>query len=151
MLGNTLYNTYLWFTKATPEPISKNLHTQMGVHFEEVREMILEITPNTSEAQGLLLDAEAALHALANYLKTNNNSIQIEEKNRIDYLDSLCDQIVTATGCAWMSNMNLVDAMDEVNDSNYSKFDSSGNPIFDQNMKVAKGPDYRKANLAPFV
>ena len=46
--------------------------------------------------------------------------------------------------------MNIVDAMDEVNDSNFSKFDNTGNPIFDENMKVAKGPNYRKANLKPF-
>lgn len=150
MQGNTLFNTYNWFTKAVPEPAAKNLHTQMGVHFEEVSEMLDEVHGHGVVTRDLLDNASNALQLLAHHLKNNDSVISIPAENRINYLDALCDQIVTATGCARMSEMNLVDAMDEVNDSNFSKFDNTGNPIFDENMKVAKGPNYRKANLKPF-
>ena len=40
--------------------------------------------------------------------------------------------------------------MDEVNDSNFSKFED-GQPIFDANRKIIKGSGYRKPNLEPFL
>jgi hypothetical protein len=44
----------------------------------------------------------------------------------------------------------MVEAMDEVNASNWSKF-VDGQPIVDANQKIAKGPGYFKANLSAFV
>lgn len=148
---STLEETDDWFDACYPAPTTKNLNTQMGVHFEEVGEMIDEVTPTTSEAEYLFMVARKAISKLSMYLKETDGTVIIKPENRIGYIDAICDQIVTATGCAHMSQMNLIGAMDEVNRSNYSKFDETGHPIFDENLKVAKGPNYTKANLAPFV
>lgn len=144
-------STLRWFQKAVKMPISKNIHTQMGVHFEEVREMIIEIEGLDPEAERLLGNAAHHLHELAEFLKQRDGVIVIRETNRINFLDAIVDQLVTATGVAHMLHMDPVAGLDEVNRSNWSKFDENGEPYFDQNQKVAKGPNYRKANLAPFV
>lgn len=146
-----LNTTLLWFWKAVPKPQPKNITTQMGVHFEEVREMLVELTPRDMLTHTLLIEANIALKKLADHLKANVDCVTVLQANRIKYIDALCDQIVTATGCAHMSNMDIISAMTEVNRSNFSKFDANGNPIFDENMKVKKSPDYTEANLAPFV
>ena len=74
MQGNTLFNTYLWFTKAVPEPAAKNLHTQMGVHFEEVSEMLDEIHGHGVVTRDLLDNASNALQSLAYHLKNKTES-----------------------------------------------------------------------------
>lgn len=147
---NSVENTFNWFTEAFPEPKSKNFHTQLGVHCEEFREMFLEVTPNDIDTLLLLEKAKEAVHALANHLKASDKVVYIKEQNRVNFLDSLCDQYVTATGVAYLSKFNFIGATNEVNLSNWSKF-VNGKAIFDQNLKIAKGPDYFKANLEPFV
>ena len=144
-LINSIFN---WFKKAVPEPKPKNIHTQIGVHFEEVSEMINSLTSKNQDTLGHLDIAEQALIDLATHLKQNNNVLDI--KDEIELLDALCDQIVTATGVGYMLGMNLPDALGEVNKSNYSKF-VNGEPIFNENLKIMKGPDYFIANVKPFI
>lgn len=147
---NTLSATLHWFSQARPNPTSKQFHTQTGVHFEEVAEMVDEITPISPTAIHLLHDAKVALKALATYLKGADNAITVEPHARPNFLDSLCDQIVTAAGVGHHLGFPMVDAMDEVNASNYSKF-VDGNPLVDPNGKIMKGPDYFQADLSQFV
>lgn len=139
-----------FFKKGKPNPTPKDVSTQLGVHFEEVREMIIELIPTNPHVRILLDRAANSLHVLAEHLKLTEGSVEMTE-NRILYLDAICDQIVTAIGCAHMSGMDIDGAMNEVNTSNLSKFDINGNPIFDANGKITKGPYYRKAELSPFI
>jgi len=126
----------LWISKAVPAPTEKNMSVQIGVHFEEVAEMM--------EALGL--DA-TQMHEVAMAFKENRKTYAV---NRQELLDSLADQVVTATGVAHMFNMDIVGACGEVNASNWSKF-VDGQPIFDANGKIAKGPSYFKPDLTKFV
>lgn len=148
----TLLDTKTWFEVAVKHPNNKNLHTQLGVHCEEVSEMIQEITPLTPVAGVLLNQAKIAMTALGDYLKAESHVIMITAENDLMFLDSLCDQIVTGTGVAHMCDFNIVAAMHEVNRSNFSKFDGNGNPIFDENMKIMKDPkNYSKPDLTPYI
>lgn len=146
----TLLDTKIWFEKAVPSPQSKNFHTQLGVHCEEVNEMLVEVTALNPMADRLLDRAKRAMHELASYLKANDHVVAIHPENEVNFLDALCDQIVTATGVSHMRGHEIIGAMTEVNASNFSKF-VNGRPIFDDNKKVKKGPHYFKANLAPFL
>ncbi len=151
MNRNSVEDCLEFFTKAVPDPANKNIHTQIGCHFEEVAEMLDEVTPLTEEAADLVAAAREANHNLAEFLKSNDNAIVIMVESRVDFLDAMCDQMVTGIGSCHMLNMDIVGGFNEVNGSNLSKFDDDGNPIFDQNQKVTKGPNYFKANLEPFV
>lgn len=147
--SDTLQDTANWFEAAVPTPNSKNISTQLGVHIEEVNEMLTAFNITNDEVGAvLLMHARMSMMHLANFLKAESPAIFLEDN--IEFLDSLCDQIVTATGVAHMHNMDIVGAMNEVNASNFSKF-VNGIPQFDANFKITKGPDYFKANLAPFT
>jgi predicted HAD superfamily Cof-like phosphohydrolase len=148
---DTLMNTLHWFQRAVPNPTEKNLNTQLGVHFEEVAEMVLELGPASAETARLLDECHNALSKLAKHLKTNGNAVVIPTDCRHNFLDAICDQIVTGVGSAYMVGMSAPTALKEVNRGNFSKFDGDGNPIFDENMKVTKGPNYIKPDLTPYT
>lgn len=147
---DTLVQTALWFEKAVPEPSSKNIHTQLGCHFEEVAEMLATLDPVDNETSALLYAAQGAVQNLAQHLKDMDGVLDIRPKQYVELLDALCDQIVTAMGVGHMLRYRMVPAMRETNASNWSKF-VDGEPVFDRNRKIRKGPGYFRPHLAPFV
>ena len=147
---NIIDSIFYWFKEARPVVTSKHLHTQMGVHFEEVSEMLTEITGLDDNTTLLINKTKLACHELAEHLKLNDHIIRINLEDRKNYLDALCDQIVTAIGCGYDQNMNISGALFEVDWSNYSKF-VEGKAIFDENGKIAKGPSYFKADLRKYI
>ena len=140
-----------WMRTAIPEPKSKNRHTQLGVHFEEVAEMIEAITCNNDATQTVLLTAHAALMQLSNHLKKHDDVISVSEENRVLFLDAICDQLVTATGSGYVYGVDVTSGIAEVNRSNFSKFDETGEAIFNENRKFIKGPNYTPPDLTQFV
>lgn len=73
----------------------------------------------------------------------------MDAKGKIELLDSLCDQIVTAIGVAHMMGFDIESALNEVNRSNWSKF-IDGKAVFDENGKIAKPDTYSKPDLTSF-
>lgn len=145
---NILAKTLAWFQIAKKNPTNNDFHTQLGAHFEEVREMIEELKSSDPQGEVYLAHAKLALKNLSDYCYQNNDVISIDDK--VNYLDALCDQIVTATGCAHMIQANILGAMEEVNNSNHSKF-VDGAAITNEHGKIIKGPNYVKAQLYPFI
>lgn len=143
----TIQDTKEWFNRAVKQPTIDNQRVQLGVHCEEFVEMLAAINIPTVETQRVT--ALNALHELATILKTNKE-IRVIVHDRQEFLDGLTDQVVTATGCGHMFGMDVPGALEEVNLSNFSKF-VDGQPIFNENGKIAKGPAYFKPNLNPFV
>jgi len=150
---NTLARTADWFSFATPQPTPRDVQTQIGVHIEEVREMVLELESVTVTGADLLEAAQIALHNLAEYLKNSQPGlVHVPAEKLQNFLDSLCDQIVTATGVGTYMHFKMVEAMDEVNYSNFSKFGEDGKPIrHPETNKILKGPYYVKPDLAAFL
>jgi predicted HAD superfamily Cof-like phosphohydrolase len=137
-LENTVSSILGWFKEAVPAPEDKNRRVQTGVHFEEVAEMLEALRLPTDE-----------ISKLATALK--KGEMDLPEPDRIELLDSLCDQIVTAVGVAHMFGMDIVSALKEVDASNWSKFGENGKPIFDENGKIKKGANYFKPELTNYV
>ncbi len=151
--ANTIANIRDWFETAKPveQRSVRDIQVQAGVHFEEVHEMLIEIEGLTPETRALLIAAQESMHNLANHFKQSTDVVFIiDENDHVKFLDALCDQIVTATGVAHFMNYLIVPAIDEVSRSNDSKF-IDGQCVLDANGKIAKGPDYFKANLAPYT
>lgn len=145
-----IQSIFNWFQKARPMPTPKDQHVQLGVHMEEVVEMLAELSGMNPTARELISSAMAANHELAEYLKANQVVVYVNDVNRKDFLDSLCDQIVTAVGVAHHYGFDLLGALNEVDRSNWSKF-VDGSPVFLTNGKIAKGPDYFKPDLSFFA
>ena len=150
---DTLQNTLRWFELAVPSPDRQNFNTQLGVHVEEFNEMLETLSPQTVAGKQLLIKTIFHVEKLAHFLKNNPNAVVVTVDQRMDFLDSLCDQIVTATGTGYMQGLDVPAALaEQVNPSNFSKFDQqTGEPIFNENKKVMKGPAYIKADLSSYV
>lgn len=137
-------NINLWHKRARPEPTERDLDVQIGCHIEEFVEMLdaLEMDWDTNTDLDLAADI---LEEFSKHLKKGVKTLS--SMNREALLDSLADQIVTAVGVGHCAKMNVNAAVQEVNDSNWSKFNYKGFPEFDENGKVKKGERYRKPNL----
>ena len=139
----SLERTKAWFDEAIPEPTMEQACIQVGCHIEEFNEMF--------EALGYECATEE-LERIADSFK-GSSSHQVGDVERCDkeeLLDSLVDQIVTAVGVGHMFGMDVLGALEEVNRSNFSKFED-GKAVFDENGKITKGKNYVKPNLKPFV
>lgn len=122
----------------------------MGCHLEEVIEMLVELVPGNPENSEKLTKAIGALTVLSDLMKSDGEAFEVIPECRLAVLDSLADQIVTATGVGVFLGMNVPGALDEVNRSNYSKFEN-GEPVFNENKKVMKGKDYTPPDLSKFI
>ena len=141
---NILKHIEKWFEKAVPQPTAEKQMIQIGCHFEEIKEMC--------HAMNLYCD-DIALQELRFKSKCapyRRGIESIDDDKAVEILDSLCDQIVTAIGVGYMLDFDMVGALTEVNSSNWSKFED-GEPIFDENGKIAKGKDYFKPELAKYI
>ena len=138
-----------FFKKGFPESGPKNFRTQLGIHLEELAEMLATID-GTSTGDMLLIGVlQKATHDAGEHFKNSDGEIII--KDRVAFLDGVCDQMVTAIGLGRHAQMNIVGAFKEVNRSNNSKFGENGEPLLDKNLKLMKGPNYSKPDLKPFV
>ena len=75
----------------------------------------------------------------------------IKDKNIIEVADALTDILYVAYGAGHAFGINLDKCFDEVQKSNMSKLGDDGKPIYNENGKVMKGPDYFKPNLSKFL
>lgn len=146
-----------WFNKAKPEPKEKDVVVQMGVHFEEVAEMLTtllavdSLTPTTIEQLNL---TNKAMLQLAKHFKNDATEISLSGMDthiQEELLDAVLDQAVTGIGICTFLNQDYNGALLEVNRSNYSKFNDEGKPVFLDNGKIGKSANYSKPNLKPFL
>lgn len=144
----TIKKTKEWFEAAVPVPTEASFNVQLGCHLEEISEMLQNLTGETEESEQLVSDAEAIVSLLADRLKRGRCFVTVIDP--VEHLDALADQIVTAVGCAHMASMDIVGALNEVNRSNFSKFED-GKPVFNEHGKIKKGRDYQAPELAGFV
>lgn len=135
-----------WFEIAKPDPTLEDACIQVGCHYEEVGEMAEALYDEDlqREANRVSLEYKGKAWHYLNILDNPDESLKIE------LLDALCDQIVTAIGVAHMMRMDIEGALNEVNKSNHSKFED-GKAVLDENGKIRKGKNYFKPDLTKFI
>ena len=77
--------------------------------------------------------------------------VAIESKNLLEVADALTDILYVTYGAGHAFGINLDECFEEVQNSNMSKLDENGKPIYNESGKVMKGPKYFKPNLAKFI
>ena len=75
----------------------------------------------------------------------------IDKKDIKEVADALTDILYVTYGAGHAFGINLDKCFEEVQNSNMSKLGSDGKPIYNEQGKVMKGPDYFKPNLSKFV
>ena len=77
--------------------------------------------------------------------------IAIDTKNLVEVADALTDILYVTYGAGHAFGIDLDKCFDEVQQSNMSKLDDHGNPIYNDSGKVMKGPKYFKPDLSKFI
>ena len=75
----------------------------------------------------------------------------IEDNDILEVADALTDILYVAYGAGHAFGINLDKCFNEVQESNMSKLDSDGKPIYNESGKVMKGPNYFKPDLSKFL
>ena len=75
----------------------------------------------------------------------------VEKKDIKEVADALTDILYVTYGAGHAFGINLDKCFDEVQNSNMSKLDQNGRPIFNDKGKVMKGPNYFKPDLSKFL
>jgi predicted HAD superfamily Cof-like phosphohydrolase len=150
----TIESIALWHKRARPNPTDENFNVQLGCHLEEIVEMIEALRFTYKNGTGVEMPGKNSMiyqqvKDFADGLKAGRITAQIADRKEL--CDAMADQIVTAAGVGHCANMNIVKAVDIVNTSNWSKFSPEGEPYFDQNGKILKGPNYKAPDLSDCV
>ena len=75
----------------------------------------------------------------------------INKKDLKETVDALTDILYVVYGAGHAFGVNLDKCFEEVQNSNMSKLGEDGKPIYNENGKVMKGPNYFKPNLKQFL
>ena len=71
----------------------------------------------------------------------------MNNKDLLEVADALTDILYVTYGAGHAFGINLDKCFEEVQNSNMSKLDENGKPIYNEHGKVMKGPNYFKPNL----
>ena len=75
----------------------------------------------------------------------------LKDKDLKEVADSLTDILYVTYGAGHAFGIDLDKCFNEVQRSNMSKLDSDGKPIYNDDGKVLKGPNFSKPNLKQFI
>ena len=75
----------------------------------------------------------------------------MKNKNLLEVADALTDILYVTYGAGHAFGIDLDKCFDEVQNSNMSKLDSNGKPIYNNDGKVMKGPNFLKPDLTKFI
>ena len=75
----------------------------------------------------------------------------LKDKDILEVADALTDILYVTYGAGHAFGINLDKCFEEVQQSNMSKLDEKGKPIYNDSGKVMKGPGYFKPDLTKFV
>ena len=86
-------------------------------------------------------------------IKEELEELQEAMKNNdlLEVADALTDILYVTYGAGHAFGIDLDKCFDEVQNSNMSKLDENGKPIYNDAGKVMKGPNYFKPDLSKFV
>lgn len=135
----------LWHRRARENPTYDDFRVQLGCHLEEMAEFLEEVAFQDVPNQEKLMWTIDLLFSMSEALKCKAAVVDIN--NRENFLKELCDGIVTGIGVGYCNGMAVVSAVEEVNRSNWSKFNYKGFPEFDKHGKIKKGENYSPADM----
>ena len=75
----------------------------------------------------------------------------MKNNDLLEVADALTDILYVTYGAGHAFGIDLDKCFEEVQNSNMSKLDKNGKPIYNESGKVMKGPNYFKPDLSKFV
>ena len=131
----------LSFRDVFKQPVIGNLHITNG----RIRSLLDMQVDLIEEEAGEFFDAIETL-------KAGTPQIQpTDDVRRTQVLKELSDLVFVCYQFAACFGLDLDEALARVYESNMTKLDKSGNPIYREDGKVLKGPNYKKPDLTSLV
>jgi predicted HAD superfamily Cof-like phosphohydrolase len=118
----------------TPLEMVTQFHLLYGAHIEE--------KPTLDIPESLVLMRVALIQEEFKELLE-----AIAEKDLIEFADALADMVYVIYGFAVTTGVNLDRVLAEVHRSNLSKLGEDGEPIYREDGKVLKGPNWRPPDI----
>ena len=75
----------------------------------------------------------------------------MQDENLLEVADALTDILYVTYGAGHAFGIDLDKCFEEVQNSNMSKLDEDGKPIYNEAGKVMKGPNYFKPDLSKYL
>ena len=75
----------------------------------------------------------------------------MNNRDLLEVADALTDILYVTYGAGHAFGIDLDKCFEEVQNSNMSKLDENGKPIYNESGKVMKGPNYFKPDLSKFI
>ena len=120
-------------------------------NFESVKTFMKTFGQEVKEKAGFPSDKITSLR----YELINEELEELKEaiinKDIKEVADALTDILYVTYGAGHAFGINLDDCFEEVQNSNMSKLGNDGKPIYNDQGKVMKGPNYFKPDLNKFV
>ena len=120
-------------------------------NFERVKKFMTTFGQEVKEKAGFPKDEIVSLRYELIQEELAEFKDAIDKKDIKEVADALTDILQVTYGAGHAFGINLDKCFDEVQNSNMSKLGEDGKPIYNENGKVMKGPNYFKPNLNKFL
>ena len=120
-------------------------------NFEHVKKFMKTFGQEIKEKAGFPSDKISALRYDLIYEELREFKEALDNKDIKEVADALTDILYVTYGAGHAFGINLDKCFQEVQNSNMSKLDPNGKPIYNEKGKVMKGPNYFKPDLNKFV
>lgn len=114
-------------------------------NFEKVAEFMNAFKQDVETKPGWTSVSELRYNLIDEELKELRQAL--DERNLIEVADALTDLLYVVYGAGHSFGVNLDKCFEEVHNSNMSKLDEDGEPIYREDGKVLKGPNYWAPDL----
>ena len=120
-------------------------------NFEKVATFMKTFGQEVKEKSSLSSDKINKLRL--NLIEEELSELKSAMKNNdlLEVADALTDILYVTYGAGHAFGINLDKCFEEVQNSNMSKLDAAGEPIYNDVGKVMKGPNYFKPDLSKFI
>jgi predicted HAD superfamily Cof-like phosphohydrolase len=121
--------------KSLPAQSVATFHLRFGLHRQS--HPSVEIDPALADLRVKLLQEEVDEFSEAS-----------KKRDIVEIADALADIVYVAYGAAINYGIDLDAVIEEVHNSNMTKLDDDGSPVFREDGKVGKSPNYRPPDVA---
>ena len=105
----------------------------------------------TNSLSGRTRQKNLIVEEFKEFLEADQNMVLMHPQDREATLKELADLIYVCAQYAENMNWDIEQALRRVHRSNMSKLDDDGNPIYREDGKVLKGPNYQPPDLSDLV
>jgi len=114
-------------------------------------EMVKEFSLAMGQPLGVTWGQPSPLETMRYELIMEEFNEVAQEDTKLNMLKELADLVYVTYGYAATFGWDLDEAVKRVHESNMSKLGEDGKPIYREDGKVLKGPNYKKPDLSDLV